>query len=209
MGHIANKGINCLTIHYRTRNVPPCDRALVRRLKEVVDFVEGLGRDVTVVENDDCSTRPFSRVNRSLASRTLSSYSPPSRACRSPPLPSRCRSQTQLLPRYRWYSANTVNHWASTKPGVTPDPDALMQDWRDDKFVAIKAAIDIRNLATRPSPRILSPRNHHPSSATRQSTPPDSVEVHVPAVLTSDWSPTSLILPQDRDLHSYLIPPFQ
>ncbi|KAH9046279.1 hypothetical protein EDB84DRAFT_687649 [Lactarius hengduanensis] len=54
MGHIANKGINCLTIHYRTRNVPPSDRALVRRLKEVVDFVEGLGRDVTVVENDDC-----------------------------------------------------------------------------------------------------------------------------------------------------------
>ncbi|KAH8997247.1 hypothetical protein EDB92DRAFT_1813733 [Lactarius akahatsu] len=70
MERIANKG--SLTIRYRTRNVPPRDRALVRRLKEVVDFVEGLGRDVTVVGNDDCipslSPLPPSRPDRFLAS---------------------------------------------------------------------------------------------------------------------------------------------
>ncbi|KAH9049737.1 hypothetical protein EDB84DRAFT_1433608 [Lactarius hengduanensis] len=51
---IVNKGINCLTIHCCTRNMPPCDRALVHHLKGVVDFVKGLGRDVAVIENDDC-----------------------------------------------------------------------------------------------------------------------------------------------------------
>ncbi|KAH9035300.1 hypothetical protein EDB84DRAFT_1676050 [Lactarius hengduanensis] len=34
--------------------MPPCDRALVHHLKGVVDFVKGLGRDVAVIENDDC-----------------------------------------------------------------------------------------------------------------------------------------------------------
>lgn len=51
---IVNTGISCLTIHCRTRNMRPRERALVHRLKEIVDFVKGLGRDVAVIENGDC-----------------------------------------------------------------------------------------------------------------------------------------------------------
>ena len=51
---IVNTGINCLTIHCRTRYMRPRERALVHRLKEIVDFVKGLGRDVAVIENGDC-----------------------------------------------------------------------------------------------------------------------------------------------------------
>lgn len=51
---IVNTGINCLTIHCRTRNMRPRERALIPRLKEIVHFVKGLGRDVAVIENGDC-----------------------------------------------------------------------------------------------------------------------------------------------------------
>jgi tRNA-dihydrouridine synthase 2 len=51
---IVETGINCLTIHCRTRNMRPRERALIHRLKEIVDFIKGLGRDVAVIENGDC-----------------------------------------------------------------------------------------------------------------------------------------------------------
>ena len=51
---IVNTGINCLTIHCRTRNMRPRERALIHRLKEIVDFVKGLGANVAVIENGDC-----------------------------------------------------------------------------------------------------------------------------------------------------------
>eukprot|EP00914_Ancora_sagittata_P018006 GHVO01035544.1.p1 GENE.GHVO01035544.1~~GHVO01035544.1.p1 ORF type:complete len:248 (+),score=14.26 GHVO01035544.1:3-746(+) len=50
---VVGTGINCLTVHCRTRNMRR-ERALVARLKEIVDFVRGLGRDVAVIENGDC-----------------------------------------------------------------------------------------------------------------------------------------------------------
>jgi tRNA-dihydrouridine synthase 2 len=51
---IVKTGINCLTIHCRTRNMRPREPALIHRLKEIVDFVRSLGRDVAVIENGDC-----------------------------------------------------------------------------------------------------------------------------------------------------------
>jgi tRNA-dihydrouridine synthase 2 len=54
VGRIVETGINCLTIHCRTRSMRPRERALIHRLKEIVDFVRGLGRDVAVIENGDC-----------------------------------------------------------------------------------------------------------------------------------------------------------
>ena len=51
---IVNTCINCLTIHFCAHNMRPRERALVHRLKEIVDFVKSLGRDVAVIENGDC-----------------------------------------------------------------------------------------------------------------------------------------------------------
>ena len=51
---IVNTGVNCLTVHCRTRNMRPREKALVERLREIVDFVEGMDRGIAVIENGDC-----------------------------------------------------------------------------------------------------------------------------------------------------------
>lgn len=54
---IVNTGISNLTVHCRTRNMRPRERALIHRLREIVEFVEGMGKGVTVIENGDCMSR--------------------------------------------------------------------------------------------------------------------------------------------------------
>jgi tRNA-dihydrouridine synthase 2 len=51
---VVGTGISALTVHCRTRNMRDRDRALVERLREIVQFVEGMGKGVAVVENGDC-----------------------------------------------------------------------------------------------------------------------------------------------------------
>ncbi|KAI0053475.1 FMN-linked oxidoreductase [Auriscalpium vulgare] len=51
---IVGTGVNCVTVHCRTRNMRPREKALQHRMKEIVDFVKGLGKDVAIVENGDC-----------------------------------------------------------------------------------------------------------------------------------------------------------
>ena len=51
---IVNTGISALTVHCRTRNMREKDRAVIERLREIVEFVEGLGRGIAVIENGDC-----------------------------------------------------------------------------------------------------------------------------------------------------------
>lgn len=51
---IIRTGVSALTLHCRTRNMRPREPALVNRLREIVEFVQGLGVDVAVVENGDC-----------------------------------------------------------------------------------------------------------------------------------------------------------
>ena len=54
---IVNTGISALTVHCRTRNMRPRERALIDRMREIVEFVEGMGKDVAVIENGDCVDR--------------------------------------------------------------------------------------------------------------------------------------------------------
>ncbi|KAF5352592.1 hypothetical protein D9756_006070 [Leucocoprinus leucothites] len=51
---ICGTGISALTVHCRTRNMRDRDRAMIERLREIVNFVEGLGKGIAVVENGDC-----------------------------------------------------------------------------------------------------------------------------------------------------------
>jgi len=51
---IVNTGVSALTVHCRTRNMREKDRAVIERLREIVDFVERMGRGIAVVENGDC-----------------------------------------------------------------------------------------------------------------------------------------------------------
>lgn len=54
---IARTGVNAITVHCRTRNMRPRERALVERLREIVEFVHELGLDVAIVQNGDCTGR--------------------------------------------------------------------------------------------------------------------------------------------------------
>lgn len=51
---IINTGVSALTVHCRTRNMRDREAALVERLKGIVEFVNGMGKGVAVVENGDC-----------------------------------------------------------------------------------------------------------------------------------------------------------
>ncbi|KAF8079156.1 hypothetical protein FPV67DRAFT_99797 [Lyophyllum atratum] len=51
---IVNTGISALTVHCRTRNMRDKDRATIERLREIVEFVEGMGKGIAVIENGDC-----------------------------------------------------------------------------------------------------------------------------------------------------------
>ena len=51
---IVNTGISALTVHCRTRYMREKDAATIERLREIVDFVEGMGKGIAVIENGDC-----------------------------------------------------------------------------------------------------------------------------------------------------------
>jgi len=51
---IVNTGVHALTVHCRTRNMRERDKAVIERLREIVDFVEGMGKNIAVIENGDC-----------------------------------------------------------------------------------------------------------------------------------------------------------
>jgi tRNA-dihydrouridine synthase 2 len=51
---IVQTGVSAITVHCRTKNMRPRERALIERLREIVDYVETLGTGVAIIENGDC-----------------------------------------------------------------------------------------------------------------------------------------------------------
>lgn len=51
---IVNTGVSAVTIHCRTRNMRKTEKATIGRLREIVEFVEKMGKGVAVIENGDC-----------------------------------------------------------------------------------------------------------------------------------------------------------
>ena len=51
---IINAGVSALTVHCRTRNMRKTEKATIERLREIVEFVEKMGKGVAVIENGDC-----------------------------------------------------------------------------------------------------------------------------------------------------------
>lgn len=135
---IARTGVNAITVHCRTRNMRPRERALVERLKEIVDFVHGLGLDVAIIQNGDCTGREDAKRIRDLTGEFnregyAITYIPIhcsgadsvmiATAAESNPS---CFSATPLRdvestlsPAYMRLCKYLDNHWASTKFCVT------------------------------------------------------------------------------------------
>jgi tRNA-dihydrouridine synthase 2 len=51
---IIDTGVSAITVHCRTRNMRPRERALIERMREIVEFVNGLDADVAIIQNGDC-----------------------------------------------------------------------------------------------------------------------------------------------------------
>ncbi|KAJ8590518.1 FMN-linked oxidoreductase [Rhizopogon salebrosus TDB-379] len=117
---IARTGVNAITIHCRTRNMRPRERALVERLREIVEFVHELGLDVAIVENGDCTGREGARRVRELTgadSVMIATAAESNPSCfSSTPLQD---VESTLVPSYLRLCKYLDNHWSSTKFCVT------------------------------------------------------------------------------------------
>ncbi|PBK76469.1 FMN-linked oxidoreductase [Armillaria solidipes] len=113
---IVNTGVSALTVHCRTRNMRDRDAALIQRLKEIVDFVEGLGKGIAVIENGDClGAEDAKRVREVTGAHSVMI----ARAAEANPS---CFSNTPLtdveetlVPDYLRLSRYLNNHWSVTK----------------------------------------------------------------------------------------------
>lgn len=113
---IVNTGISALTVHCRTRNMREKDRAVIGRLREIVEFVEGLGRGIAVIENGDClSWEDAKRVRETTGAHSVMI----ARGAEANPS---CFSlnplkdvEKTLIPAYFRLGKYLGNHWSSTK----------------------------------------------------------------------------------------------
>ncbi|KAG2048840.1 FMN-linked oxidoreductase [Suillus hirtellus] len=117
---IARTGVNAITVHCRTRNMRPRERALVERLREIVEFVRGLGLDVAIIQNGDCTGREDAKRIRDFTgadSVMIATAAESNPSCFSA-TPLRDVEST-LSPSYVRLCKYLDNHWASTKFCVT------------------------------------------------------------------------------------------
>ncbi|TFL03429.1 tRNA-dihydrouridine synthase 2 [Pterulicium gracile] len=113
---IVNTGVSALTVHCRTREMRDRHKALIGRLREIVDFVEGMGKGIAVVENGDCeSWEDAKRVRLATGASSVMI----ARGAESNPT---CFSETPLtdleikfLPEYIRLSQYLGNHYGLTK----------------------------------------------------------------------------------------------
>ncbi|KAF7302854.1 tRNA-dihydrouridine synthase 2 [Mycena kentingensis (nom. inval.)] len=113
---IVNTGISALTVHCRTRTMRDRDAALVGRLREIVEFVEGMGKGIAVIENGDCTGAEDAKRIRELTGAHSVMIA---RAAESNPS---CFSPTPLVdvektftPAYLRLAQYLDNNWGLTK----------------------------------------------------------------------------------------------
>ncbi|PCH34386.1 FMN-linked oxidoreductase [Wolfiporia cocos MD-104 SS10] len=113
---IINTGVSALTVHCRTRNQRKREPALIERLREIVEFVEGMGRGVAVIENGDCEGfEDGLRIRRTTGAHSvmIATAAESNPTCFSP-TPLVDLEQT-FIPQYIRLCKYLNNHWSSTK----------------------------------------------------------------------------------------------
>ncbi|EGO05366.1 hypothetical protein SERLA73DRAFT_118923 [Serpula lacrymans var. lacrymans S7.3] len=113
---IIDTGVSAITIHCRTRNMRQKEKALIERLKEIVEFVEGLGKGIAVVENGDCvGFEDAQRIRQLTGAHSVmiatAAESNPSCFSRSPLQ----NVEENLIPPYLRLCKYVDNHWSNTK----------------------------------------------------------------------------------------------
>ncbi|KAF5377141.1 hypothetical protein D9757_008797 [Collybiopsis confluens] len=114
---IVNTGVSALTVHCRTRYMRDRERAMIERLKEVVELVNvKMGKDIAVIENGDAQGAVDAvRIRKATGCSSVMI----ARAAEANPT---CLSTTPLVdihqtlvPSYLRLCKYLDNHWALTK----------------------------------------------------------------------------------------------
>ncbi|RDX46718.1 FMN-linked oxidoreductase [Lentinus brumalis] len=113
---IVNTGISALTVHCRTRNMRMKEKAVITRLREIVEFVEKMGKGIAVIENGDCLGYDDSKRVREVTgahSVMIATAAEANPTCFSPtPLKD---LELTFVPSYIRLGKYLGNHWSSTK----------------------------------------------------------------------------------------------
>ncbi|CAK5280789.1 unnamed protein product [Mycena citricolor] len=113
---IVNTGISALTVHCRTRTMRDRDAAMIDRLKEIVDFVAGMGKGVAVIENGDCTSAEDAKRIREITgahSVMIARGAESNPTCfDSKPL---CDLESTFVPAYLRVARYLDNNWGLTK----------------------------------------------------------------------------------------------
>ncbi|KAF9650333.1 FMN-linked oxidoreductase, partial [Thelephora ganbajun] len=113
---VINTGVSALTVHCRKRNMRKTEKATIERLREIVEFVEKMGKDVAVIENGDCLGYEDAKRVREVTgahSVMIATAAEGNPSCFSPtPLVDVHRI---LIPTYLRVSRYLDNHWANSK----------------------------------------------------------------------------------------------
>ncbi|KAL4250290.1 tRNA-dihydrouridine(47) synthase [NAD(P)(+)] [Abortiporus biennis] len=100
----------------KTRNMRPGEPALIDRLSEIVEFVEGLGKGIAVIENGDCESYDDAKRIRALtgahsAMIARAAEANPTVFAQTPYM----NLEKTFIPSYLRITKYLDNHWASTK----------------------------------------------------------------------------------------------
>ncbi|KAI5115943.1 hypothetical protein M0805_004940 [Coniferiporia weirii] len=147
---IINTGISTLTVHCRTRNMRPRERALVDRLRGIVEFVEKTGKGVAVIENGDCvSYEDAIRIRNITGAHScmIATAAESNPTCFSPtPLSGLLKTFTPAYVRLGKY---LDNHFGSTKfcamsfKGPSKDLKKAERQQLQDKILRAKSYDDL------------------------------------------------------------------
>ncbi|KAK7686542.1 hypothetical protein QCA50_010142 [Cerrena zonata] len=152
---IANTGINALTVHCRTRNMRPREKARVERLEEIVQFVEGMGKGIAIIENGDCVGWEDAKRIRKMTgahSAMIATAAEANPTCFSPePLTDLEKS---FYPSYIRVARHIGNHWSLTKFCTTQFKGAHVHGNKSEmksikeKIIKAKGFDDLSDLLT-------------------------------------------------------------
>jgi len=113
---IINTGVSALTVHCRTRNMRKTEKAMIERLREIVKFVEKMGKGVAVIENGDClGCEDVKRVREVTGAHSvmIATAAEANPSCfSSTPLVDIHRT---LIPTYLRVARYLGNHWGNSK----------------------------------------------------------------------------------------------
>ncbi|KAF8590796.1 FMN-linked oxidoreductase [Ramaria rubella] len=117
---IVETGVSAITVHCRTRNMRPREKALIERMREIVEYVEEMGVDVALIQNGDClGFEDAKRVKSITAAHSImiATAAESNPTCFDPhPL---LDLEKTLLPSYVRLARHMSIHWSNTKFCIT------------------------------------------------------------------------------------------